>query len=176
MSSAMGWWLHASAMRMLAPLFRSSTASVPSTWLTRSPLKRLKRMLKLVIGTSGGVSAATLRNACESVTTSFGGRLRRSMALRSSRSFTTSAIASLSMQVADALHLRQDQAAARRLLVDRHHEHGEVAGVDEVAEDRRVVDEVRRRRVEQRLAEVEHAAALAGGGEDGLDLERPPGA
>ena len=79
-------------------------------------------------------------------------------------------------EVADALHLRQDQAAARRLLVDRHHEHGELAGVDEVAEDRRVVDEVRRRRVEQRLAEVEHAAALAGRGEHRLDLEVLAGA
>ena len=48
----------------------------------------------------------------------------------------------------------------RRLLVDGHDEHGELAGAHEVAEDRRVVDEVGRRRVEQRLAEVEDAAAL----------------
>ena len=64
-------------------------ASAPSTELTRSPLKRAKRIEKVVSGTSGGVSAATLRKACESVTTSFGGRLRRSRASRSSRSLTT---------------------------------------------------------------------------------------
>ena len=64
-------------------------------------------------------------------------------------------------QVADGLHLRQDQAAVRRLLVDGHDEDGELAGAHEVAEDRRVVDEVGRRGVEQRLAEVEDAAPLA---------------
>ncbi len=73
-------------------------------------------------------------------------------------------------EVADALHLRQDQAAARRLLVDGHHEDGEVAGVHEVAEDGGVVDEVRRRRVEQRLAEVEHAAAFVAAVSTGVSL------
>ena len=160
MSSAMGWWLQASAMSTRSPLLRRSTASVPSTWLTRSPLKRAKRIEKLVIGTSGGVSAATLRKACESVTTSRGGRCRRSRASLSSRSFTTRAMASVSMQVADGLHLRQDEATSRGLLVDGHDEHGHLAGPHEVAQDGRVVDEVGRRRVEQRLAEVEDAHAL----------------
>ena len=48
-----------------------------------------KRIEKDVIGTSSGVSAATLRKACESVTTSLGGCLRLSSAAVSSRSLTT---------------------------------------------------------------------------------------
>ena len=67
-------------------------------------------------------------------------------------------------EVADGLHLRQDEAAARGLLVDRHDQHGELARTDQVAEDGGVVDEVGRRRGQQRLAKVEHAAAQRGGG------------
>jgi len=44
---------------------------------------------KLVMGIPSGVSPATFRKAWLSVTTSAGGRLSRSMASRSSRSFTT---------------------------------------------------------------------------------------
>ncbi len=61
-------------------------------------MKRAKRIEKLVIGTSGGVSADTLRKAWESVTTSRGGRLSCSRACPSSRSLTTSAMASESMR------------------------------------------------------------------------------
>ena len=136
-------------------------ASAPSTWLTRSPLKRAKRIEKLVSGTSGGVSAATLRKACESVTTSLGGRVEPVERAAQLALLDDQAIGVAVQQVADRLHLRQDQPAARRLLVDRHHEHGQLAGADQVAEDGRVVDEVRRRGVEQRLAEVQHAAPLA---------------
>ena len=64
-------------------------AMAPSTNWLRSPFCRAKRIENEVIFTSGGVSPATFRKACESVTTSAGGRRSRSRASRSSRSLTT---------------------------------------------------------------------------------------
>jgi hypothetical protein len=45
-------------------------------------------------------------------------------------------------QVADRLHLRQDQPALGGFLVDGHDEHGHLAGRDEVADDARRVEEL----------------------------------
>src|SRR4030067_740976 len=50
-------------------------------------------------------------------------------------------------EVADGLHLRQDEATSRGLLVDGHHQDGHLAGAHEVAHEGRGVDEVRRSRV-----------------------------
>ena len=56
-------------------------------------------------------------------------------------------------QVADRLHLRQDQAALGRLLVDRHHQHDQLARAHEVAEQRGRVENVLRRGAHDRLAQ-----------------------
>ena len=136
-------------------------ASAPGTCAVRSPLKRANRMEKLVRGTSGGVSAATFRKACESVTTSLGGRLSRASASAQLALLDDQRHGVGVQEVADGLHLRQDEPASGRLLVDRHDQHGQLARAHQVAEDRGVVDEVGGRGVEQRLAEVEHAAAAA---------------
>ena len=91
MSSPMGWCEHASAMRMRSPGFKLSMASAPRANCSRSPFCRANKMEKEVMGTSGGVSAATLRKACESVTTRAGLRCMRASASRNSRSLTTMA-------------------------------------------------------------------------------------
>ncbi len=87
----------------------------PATCVARSPLKRAKRIEKLVSGTSGGVSAATFRNACESVTTRLGGRVRRAERLAQLALLDDQAMASRVQEVADGLHLRQDEPAPRAL-------------------------------------------------------------
>ena len=73
MSSPIGWCVHVSAIEHAVPAASRSMASVPLTCSARSPWKRAIRIENDVIGTPGGTSAATLRNACESVTTSAGG-------------------------------------------------------------------------------------------------------
>ena len=83
-------------MRTRSPGRRESIASAPRTSSVRSPLNRANRIENDVNGTAGGVSAATFKNACESVTTRTGGRLSRSSASRNSRSLTTRQYASLS--------------------------------------------------------------------------------
>jgi len=65
-------------------------------------------------------------------------------------------------QIADGLHLRQNQAALRRLLVNRHDEHGEFARANEVADEGRAVNEIRRRDLDQRLAQLQHSRAAHG--------------
>ena len=57
------------------PCLQSIYGQRPMTWFRRSPLKRANRIEKLVKGTPEGVSAATFRNAWESVMTSRGGFL-----------------------------------------------------------------------------------------------------
>ena len=68
-------------------------------------------------------------------------------------------------QVADGLDLGQDQAALGRLLVDGHHQHGQLSRSHQVAEDGRALDEVLRGVVQQGLAEVEDTLPLHGRGE-----------
>ncbi len=63
-------------------------------------------------------------------------------------------------QVADGLHLRQDEAAARGLLVHGDHQHGQAIGPHQVGEDRRVLDEVLGRALQERLPQVEDAVAV----------------
>ena len=51
-------------------------------------------------------------------------------------------------QVADRLYLWQNQAALGRFLVNRHHQHGKFARANQIAENGRAVDKVRRRGIE----------------------------
>ena len=67
-------------------------------------------------------------------------------------------------QVADRLHLRQDEAALGGFHVDRHHQHGHLARRDQVGRDRRRIEELVRRGFDECLAQVEDAAALGGHG------------
>ena len=93
----------------------------------RSPLKRAKRMEKQVSGTSrrrvGGDLEEGLRVGDHQARRPLEARRARS---RSSRSLTTSNGVVVE-QVADGLHLRQDEPALGRLLVDRHDQHGQLA-------------------------------------------------
>ena len=92
-------WDDASRPRQSTPGRRAADfrwPACPAPASSKSPLNRDIRIEKLVSGTPCGVSAATFRNAWESVTTSFGGVFSRSSALRNSRSFTTRQYASLS--------------------------------------------------------------------------------
>ena len=63
-------------------------------------------------------------------------------------------------QVADGLHLRQDEPAARRFFIDRHHQHGEAAGRQQVAGDCGWIEPLRRADGDQRRAQVVDAAAF----------------
>ena len=115
-----------------------SMAIAPCTCAVRSPLKRDIRIEKLVSGTDRGVSAATFRNACESVTTSFGGALEPLQRAAQFALLYHQAIGIVVQQVADRLHLGQDQPPLGRFLVNRHHQHGHFARTDQVAEDGRI--------------------------------------
>ncbi len=127
MSSPTGWCVHASATRTRSPAFSRSIPAVPRTISTRSPWKRAKRMEKEVRRTPGGVSSATCRNACESVTTSRGGAVSRARAVRSSCSLHDDGDGARVEEVAERLDLGQDDPPLRGLGVDRRDEDDEVA-------------------------------------------------
>ena len=74
--------------------------------------------------------------------------------------------------VADGVDLRQDQPAFGRFEVNRHDQHHQFAGRDQVAEDRGRVDEILRRGADQRLAQVQDAFPRAGDGRDPRDFPR----
>ena len=76
-----------------------------------------------VIGTPRGTSAATLRNACESVTTSAGGRESRAEGVPQLALLGDERHRLAVEQVANRHHLREDEPPLGRLLVDRHDEH-----------------------------------------------------
>ena len=99
MSSPMGWWLQASAIRMRSPERSSSMASAPATCAVRSPLKRAKRMEKLVMRHVGRRVGGHLEERLRVGDHELGrrGEARDARCL-SSRSLTTSAMASLSMR------------------------------------------------------------------------------
>ena len=65
-------------------------------------------------------------------------------------------------QVADRLHLGHDQPALGRFHVDGHHQHGHLARRNQVGHQRRRAEEILGRRLNQRLAQFQHAAALGG--------------
>ena len=121
----------------------------PSTNWPRSPFCRAKRMENEVIFTPGGVSPATLRKACESVTTRAGGRAEPVQGVAQLPLLDDQAIGVAVQQVADGLHLRDDQAALGGLQVDRHDQHGQLARRHQVGHDGRRAEELLRGRLER---------------------------
>ena len=137
MSSPIGWCVHASATSTRSPGRSRSMAIAPSTNWLRSPFCRAKRIENEVIFTPGGVSAGDLQKRLRIGHHQGRRAVEPVQGVAQLPLLDDHAVGVAVQQVADRLHLRQDQPALGGLHVDRHDQHGQLARRHQVGHDRR---------------------------------------